>query len=72
MRLLIRKNLNSFSWEDGDRDLGTPDEVGDLLEECLPLEKESMESEAKGFLIAITYACKEAIRNESGLFLASD
>jgi hypothetical protein len=49
-----------------------PDEIHQLLEECSSLEVKITDPEAQSFLNGMIYACKEAERNKTGLFLASD
>ena len=49
-----------------------PDEIPRLFEECLGVEGKTTNSEAKSFLDGMVYACKEAMQNNTGLFLAAD
>jgi hypothetical protein len=49
-----------------------PNEVKQLLDECLPLEEKITNREALGFLNGLIYACKEALRLELGIFLRCD
>lgn len=50
----------------------SPTEVGKLLEECLEIRQRTEISKALSALDKLIYACHEALRVKSGIFLACD
>ena len=48
------------------------DEINSLREECVAVKARSEDPEALVSLDKLLYACDEALRDEAGLFFASD